>query len=94
MSLPAGDTRQGLALTYYENDLVRSMAQAGNTTMIDLDPGLRPKTRTTTVPAQSTTSFYGGDDDEPIATKTGSTITREIEGLDGDLAATRAGTGR
>lgn len=93
-SVPAADAGgQDLTLTYYENDLVRSMVQAGNSTTIALDPGLRPLTRTTTSPVQTTTSYYGGDDDEPIATKTGTTITREIEGLDGDLAAVKVGAG-
>ncbi|MBJ7331841.1 MAG: hypothetical protein JHC95_18240 [Solirubrobacteraceae bacterium] len=92
-SVPAADAGgSGLTLTYYENDLVNTMTQAGNTTTIALDPALRPLSRTTTSPVQTTTSFYGGDDDEPMATKVGSTITREIEGADGDLAATKAGT--
>jgi YD repeat-containing protein len=91
-SVPAADAGgSGLSMSYYENDLVRSMTQANRTTTIALDPGLRPLTRTVDSPASLTTSFYGGDDDEPIATKAGSTVTREIEGLDGDLAAVKAG---
>ncbi len=83
-----------LKVKYYENDLVQEMEQgaSGSTAMkttITLDPALRPLTRTTTVPAATTTTYYGDDGDEPLATKTGSSLSREVEGLDGDLAATR-----
>lgn len=87
-----------LKLKYYENDLVQEMEQgtSGSTakkTTITLDPAMRPLTRSTTVPEATTTTYYGGDGDEPLATKTGSSLTREVEGLDGDLAVTRTDSG-
>lgn len=87
-----------LKVKYYENDLVQEMEQgaSGSTakkTMITLDPAMRPLTRSTTAPDATTTTYYGGDGDEPLATKTGASLTREVEGLDGNLAVTRTDSG-
>lgn len=73
---------------YYVNDLAREIQQSGKRTEIELDPADRVRKRTVSGSESYTeVSHYDGDGDEPAFTERGTDISREIEGLDGDLAA-------
>jgi RHS repeat-associated protein len=88
--VPAADAGgKTLDATYYENDLAHTLTQDQKTTTNLLDPAQRVRSRTTTGTANPELLHYADDTDEPLLTKTGGVATREIEGLDGDLAATR-----
>ena len=75
---------------YYVNDLVRSMRQNGKTVTLDLDPSRRPRSRAETG-ASTQTLHYADDSDAPSWTAQGSSFSRNIEGVDGDLAAIQNG---
>ncbi|MFL5844298.1 MAG: LamG-like jellyroll fold domain-containing protein [Solirubrobacteraceae bacterium] len=88
LQLPAGASGGApLTSTYYVNDLVRTMQQAGQTTTLSLDPGRRPRLREVTgQPAE--TLHYSDDSDATSYTQTGHRYQRQITGLDGDVVAT------
>lgn len=78
---------QQLDATYYVNDLVRSLTQNGTTYTYELDPERRFQSRGTT---GTQTNHYGDDTDNPTWTATnpsGTQYTRNIAGVDGNLAA-------
>jgi RHS repeat-associated protein len=78
-----------LTASYYVSDLARTMTQAGTTSTITLDPLDRVRRRVATGgEAFTEISYYDQDGDEPALTQRGSTVFREVEGLDGELAAT------
>jgi RHS repeat-associated protein len=78
-----------LEAKYYVNDLAQEITQAGKKTEITLDPADRVRKRKVTgTEAYEEITHYDADGDEPALTVRGSDVYREIEGLDGDLAAT------
>ena len=85
----AGDTT--LTASYYTSDMVRSLTQGATTRTWTLDPNRRLRTRTDTGGATgSRTNHYQGDNDAPgwvAENADGSNWTRNIAGVDGDLAA-------
>jgi RHS repeat-associated protein len=87
--VPGRDAGAPLDSGYYVNDLARSITQASKTTTIDLDPNRRPRSRTTTPPGAAELAHYADDTDEPSWTSKGGVTQRDIEGLDGDLAAVK-----
>jgi RHS repeat-associated protein len=87
--VPGRDAGAPLDSGYYVNDLARSITQGSKATTIDLDPNRRPRSRTTTPPATAELVHYADDTDEPSWTSKGGVTQRDIEGLDGDLAAVK-----
>jgi RHS repeat-associated protein len=87
--VPGRDAGAPLDTGYYVNDLARSITQGSKTTTIDLDPNRRPRSRTTTPPGAAELAHYADDTDEPSWTSKGGVTQRDIEGLDGDLAAVK-----
>lgn len=90
-----------LRSTYYVNDLVRSQTQGAHTVSYALDPLRRERSRTTATGSQTEveTSHYTDDGDSPAWTAddtAGTAWWRNVEGIDGDLAAyhTSGGTKR
>lgn len=88
-SLPASSAGGAqLTTSYYVNDLARTITQSGKTTTIALDPADRVRTRDISgTDSYTETVHYAADGDEPAFTLRGTAMTREISGLDGDLAA-------
>lgn len=92
----------GTSLAYYANDLAHQET-AGNTRQTwTLDPASRIAAWTTETNNTGTwttsatkTNHYGNDADSPDWTTedTTGTITRDVQGIDGDLAATTDATG-
>lgn len=87
--VPGRDAGGVLDAGYYVNDLAQSIKQGGRTTTIDLDPGRRPRVRTTAPAGGAETAHYADDTDEPSWTSKGGVTQRDIEGLDGDLVAVK-----
>jgi RHS repeat-associated protein len=91
-SVPAADAG-GTALTagYYTTDMVRSLTQGATTRTWTLDPNRRLRTRTDSGGATGTrTNHYACECDSPswvAEDSTGSHWSRNIAGVDGDLAA-------
>ncbi|WP_274559585.1 DNRLRE domain-containing protein [Streptomyces spiramyceticus] len=94
----------GVAIGYFVNDLVRRQTADGKRTTWDLDPVGRLASWTTeTQQSDSTwtltaskTNHYGKDGDSPDWTLENSatrTITRNVQSLEGDLAAITSDTG-
>ncbi|UUY04300.1 DUF6531 domain-containing protein [Svornostia abyssi] len=78
-----------LQAKYFINDLAQEITQAGKKTEIELDPADRVRKRTVSgTEAYVEISHYDADGDEPAFTERGTDVFREIDGLDGDLAAT------
>lgn len=88
-TVPAADAgTYAVTAAYHVNDLVRSITKNGATTTYTLDPARR--FRTFADGSQTRTNHYAGDSDSPawIAENTaGTNWTRNIAGIDGDLAA-------
>lgn len=90
-ALPSSDSGGGrLTTSYYGNDLVFQQTQDGLTNQYDLDAALRPFKRTTSGATTATeTSHYADASDQPSWTETADGHrTRNVEGIDGNLAAT------
>jgi RHS repeat-associated protein len=87
--VPGRDAGAPLDTGYYVNDLARSITQGSKTTTIDLDPNRRPRSRTMTPLATAELAHYADDTDEPSWTSKAGVTQRDIEGLDGDLAAVK-----
>lgn len=84
-----------LTTSYYVNDLVRTQSQNGVTHAYGLDPLRRTLTRATTRAGTTNTDTYRYVDgsDEPAWISQGTYWTRNVPGLNGDLAATESSTG-
>jgi RHS repeat-associated protein len=86
-----------IASSYYVNDRTRTLTQDALTQTYSLDPARRVEARVTSGTASATeTDHYSDDSDSPswIASSVdGSTYTRQIEGIDGDLGAVRDSNG-
>ncbi|MGW7463823.1 DNRLRE domain-containing protein [Streptomyces xantholiticus] len=94
----------GVAIDYFAGDLVRRQTANGQRTTWDLDPAGRLASWTTETQqtdgtwalTASKTNHYGKDGDSPDWTLENSatrTITRNVQSLEGDLAATTSETG-
>jgi YD repeat-containing protein len=93
IAVPAADAG-GSALTasYYTNDMVRSLTQAGTTRTWTLDPNRRLRVRTDIGGASGTrTNHYVNDHDAPAwIDEPGGGWSRNVPGLGGALAAVEA----
>jgi RHS repeat-associated protein len=79
---------KALATTYFSNDMVATQSQDGVTNSYQLDALLRPRQRLQAGGLQGTEVFhYAGPGDSPTWTVRGSTWTRNIGGIGGELAA-------
>jgi len=91
-TVPAADAG-GTTLTagYHASDMVRNLTQGATTRTWTLDPNRRLRSRTDTGGATGTrTNHYQGDNDAPAwvaENADGSAWTRNIGGVDGELAA-------
>jgi RHS repeat-associated protein len=88
-SLPA-EFAGGKALSteYFSNDMVASQSQNGVTNTFQLDATLRQRQRLQAGGLKGTETFhYAGPGDSPTWTQRGSTWTRSIGGIGGELAA-------
>lgn len=86
----SGTFAGGKTLTtgYYANDMVASQSQDGVTNTFHLDSSLRHRRRLQAGGLEGTEIFhYNGPSDSPAWTERGSTWTRNIVGLGGELAA-------
>ena len=90
-SLPA-ELAGGKILTtsYFSNDMVASQSQDGVTNTFQLDADLRQRQRLQGGGLEGTELFhYAGPGDSPAWTQRGSTWTRSIVGIGGELSATQ-----
>jgi RHS repeat-associated protein len=77
-----------LTTTYFSTDMVASQSQNGVTNTYQLDATLRQRQRLQTGGVAGTEIFhYAGPGDSPAWTERGSTWTRSIGGIGGELAA-------
>jgi RHS repeat-associated protein len=77
-----------LTTTYFSNDMIASQSQGGISNMFQLDASLRQRQRLQGGGLEGTEVFhYDGPGDSPAWTARGSTWTRNIVGVGGDLAA-------
>ena len=87
----AGKDAGGSTLTtsYFSNDMVASQAQGAITNTFQLDAALRQRQRIQTGGSQEGTEIfhYAGGSDSPAWTERGTSWTRNITGIDGELAA-------
>jgi RHS repeat-associated protein len=92
----------GTAIGYYANDLVRQQTSGASRQTWGLDAAGRLATWTTETQGSdstwtqtgSKTNHYGSDGDTPSWTQeTSSTLTRNVQGIDGDLSAVTSATG-
>ncbi len=89
----AGSYAGGSTLTnsYFSNDMVASQTQGAITNTFQLDAALRQRQRTQTGGGLEGAEIfhYAGPSDSPAWTQRGSTWTRNIAGIGGELAATQ-----
>jgi len=79
---------KALATTYFSNDMVATQSQNGVTNTFQLDATLRQRQRLQAGGLEGTEVFhYAGPGDSPTWTQRGSTWTRSIAGIGGELAA-------
>jgi len=79
---------QALATTYFSNDMVATQSQNGVTNTFQLDALLRQRQRLQAGGLEGAEVFhYAGPGDSPTWTQRGSTWTRSIAGIGGELAA-------
>jgi RHS repeat-associated protein len=77
-----------LTTTYFSNDLVAMQAQEGVTNSYELDSMVRHRQRLQAGGLQGTEIFhYAGPSDSPAWTERGTSWTRNISGISGDLVA-------
>jgi len=77
-----------LSTSYYSNNMVASQSQGGITNTYQLDSALRQRQRLQAGGLEGTEVFhYAGASDSPAWTERGSSWTRNIAGIGGDLAA-------
>jgi RHS repeat-associated protein len=89
-SLPASDAGGStLTTSYYSNNLVQSQSQSGITNTYELDGALRQRARTETGGSEPGTEIYHYADgsDSPAWIDHGSSWSRNVLGIAGDLAA-------
>jgi RHS repeat-associated protein len=88
-SLPAADAGgKALTTSYFSNDMVASQSQNGVTNAFQLDASLRQRQRIQAFGLEGTEVFhYDSSGDSPAWTERGSTWTRYIVGIGGELAA-------
>jgi RHS repeat-associated protein len=88
-SLPAAYAGGGaLTTSYFGNNLVRSQTQDGLTNTYELDAAMRQRQRAQTGTQSGTEIYhYAGDSDAVAWTQAGSSWSRNIGGIDGDLVA-------
>ncbi|NBE79940.1 LamG-like jellyroll fold domain-containing protein [Micromonospora rubida] len=96
-------TPDGLANTYFVNDLVQGQQSGDARQTWTLDPGQRFRAFTTAtqvdgnwVTSSTRTNHYGDDSDEPrwiVEDATSGSVARNVAGPDGDLAAVTSATG-
>jgi RHS repeat-associated protein len=85
-SLPSAYAGPGtLTTSYFSNDMVASQTRLGVTNTFQLDAALRQRQRTQTEGAE--VFHYASSSDSPAWTQRGSTWTRNIVGIGGELAA-------
>ena len=87
---PAADAGGStLTTSYFSNDMVASQSQGAITNTYQLDAALRQRQRTQTGGGLEGTEIfhYAGGSDSPAWTQRGSTWTRNIAGIGGELAA-------
>ncbi|MFN8074639.1 MAG: RHS repeat-associated core domain-containing protein [Kineosporiaceae bacterium] len=93
-TLPSADTADAggnVTLGYYTNDMVRTQTRGTTTTTYTLDPAGRLATRATSGGATLVNHYDDASSDSPdwiAEDAAGTTWTRNITGLDGNLAAT------
>jgi RHS repeat-associated protein len=89
---PAGGD---ITLGYFDDDLPRSVAQGGTSTVFTLDSAGRRSTATTTTGTTTSTlvRHYADGSDNPAWTDKDGTITRYAESVGGDLGLTLAADG-
>ncbi len=94
-SLPAADAGgKTLTTSYFSNDMVAEQSQGGITNAFQLDASLRQHQRVQGGGLEGTEVFhYDGPSDSPTWTELGSTWTRNIIGIGGELAATQESSG-
>lgn len=79
---------KALATTYFSTDMVATQTQNGVTNSYQLDATLRHRQRLQAGGLEGTEIFhYAGPGDSPVWTERGSTWTRSIIGIGGELAA-------
>ena len=79
---------KALSTTYFSNDMVATQSQNGVTNTFQLDAALRQRQRLQAGGLEGTEVFhYAGPGDSPTWTQRGSTWTRSIAGIGGELAA-------
>ncbi|WP_246486638.1 RHS repeat-associated core domain-containing protein [Kribbella qitaiheensis] len=99
-TLPASDAPKpadgNITLGYYDNDLPRSIAQAGTTTTLTLDALDRRSVETATSSTGSTDTIrhYTDTSDNPTWVTEGTTTQRYVELIGGDLSLTVDQTGK
>ncbi len=95
LTLPAADAGgYALTSTYYATGALHTQAQSGETISYSLDPASRVRERVGTGNTSSDEiDHYSDSADSPSWTSTASDWTRNIEGIDGNLAATQSGGG-
>lgn len=77
-----------LSTSYFANDMVASQSQGGVTNTFELDGALRQRTRLQAGGLEGTEVFhYDGGSDSPAWTERGSTWSRNIVGIGGELSA-------
>ncbi len=88
-NLPAGLAGgKALSTTYFSNDMVATQSQNGITNTFQLDSTLRQRQRVQAGGLEGTEVFhYAGPGDSPTWTQRGSTWTRRVVGIGGELAA-------
>jgi RHS repeat-associated protein len=87
LTIPGSDAGgQQLSLSYYVSDMAKTMSQNGVSVTSSLDPLSRDRTIQTG--STTETDHFGDDSDSPVWTETSSSsFSRNIDGIDGDLAA-------
>ncbi|HWC49625.1 MAG TPA: RHS repeat-associated core domain-containing protein [Solirubrobacterales bacterium] len=87
--LPGADAGgKELTTSYFSTDMVATQSQGGVTNTYELDASLRQRSRLQAGGLEGTEVFhYDGPSDAPAWTERGSTWTRNIAGIGGDLAA-------
>jgi RHS repeat-associated protein len=79
---------KALSTSYFSNDMVASQSQDGVTNTYQLDALMRHRQRIQGGGLEGTEVFhYAGPSDSPVWTERGSTWTRSIGGIGGELAA-------
>jgi RHS repeat-associated protein len=94
-SLPAKDAGSNtLTTSFYSNEMVAVQSQNGLTNSYQLDPTGRPRQVTQTGSKEGTEVFhYAMASDSTAWTERGSTWSRDISGIGGELAAVQPSTG-